>query len=115
MVEEQNNTAIANPLVSFRLFDDPLEAMPLLAIQRPGAMISGFNVADTFGWLIFGKPVLFRPGKETAECGQAQIDCRWRKGWNLFLEIFPIVTDISWSDCIEIVLLKSLRVPGDKM
>src|SRR6266699_1496247 len=115
MVEEQNNTAIANALVSFRLFNDPLEAMPLLAIQRSRTMISGFNVADTFGWLILGKPILFRPGKETAECSQTPSDCRWRKEWNLFPEIFPIVTDISWHDFGNIERFKGLAVPVEKM
>jgi hypothetical protein len=78
-------------------------------------MINGFNVANTFGWLILGKPVRFRPGKETAECSQPPIDCRWRKRWNLFLKILSIVTDIPWHGCSNIERFKGLAVPVEKM
>jgi hypothetical protein len=105
----------AIPGDTHEVLDAPLEAMPPLTVQRSGTMIGGFNVANPFGWLILGKPVLFRPGKETAECGQAPIDCRWRKGWNLFLEIFPIVTDISWHDFGNIERFKGQAVPVEKM
>jgi len=77
MVKEQNNTAIANALVPFRLLDAPLEAMPLLAIQRSWAMVSGFNIANPFGWLALGTSSLLRPGKEPAQCGQSPVHRCW--------------------------------------